>query len=481
MATPPAQSLTVICPGCAARFEVAGDMAGRKGRCARCNAIFRVPGPAKTVAPNVRQPAPAPRHISVLCRVCQTLMYGGLDQVGKPLKCPDCGAQTILPPQPEKPKKPLAAMEGEQYELWGVDEAPSVAEMLAAQPKYIAVECRVCQTLMQATEKQVGKKLKCPDCGTANLVPPPAATRKPISVLARDEDDLEIDAALDPGERPPVIIPPRKPMVYEVEAEAERKRQEERLARGDKHGPNYDDKGRAMLPRWPLATRIFSFLFTRDVLARWLALTLCWYLLVSPTFLASFASVGPIAAVPLAVATIFGLMIWSAGLAAIVMAIIVESSEGNDEVSNWPTTNPADWAGEFFYLFFACIASPLPGWLFGRLLIADPEARAPWFIGSLLVSLPVIILSQLDVGSAFAIASPRVIASFLRVPGTWLMFYVEMAVLMAACVGVTIFAALLQPLVVALLVPMYIAAILLAARILGRLAWKLAETMSSRE
>ena len=131
-------------------------------------------------------------------------MYGRLDQVGKPLKCPDCGAQTILPPPPpEKPKKPLAAMEGDQYELWGVDEAPSVAEMLAAQPKYIAVECRMCQTLMHATEKQVGKKLKCPDCGTANLVPPPAAARKPISVLTRDDDDLQIDAALDPGERPP--------------------------------------------------------------------------------------------------------------------------------------------------------------------------------------------------------------------------------------------------------------------------------------
>ena len=116
-------------------------MAGRKGRCARCNAIFRVPGPAKAAEPIVRKPDPAPRYVSVLCRVCQTLMYGGLDQVGKPLKCPDCGAQTILPPpQPEKPKKPLAAMEGEQYELWGVDEAPSVAEMLAAQPKYIAVE-----------------------------------------------------------------------------------------------------------------------------------------------------------------------------------------------------------------------------------------------------------------------------------------------------------------------------------------------------
>ncbi len=60
-------------------------------------------------------------------------------------------------PEPVKPKKPPAAMEGEQYELWGVDEAPSVAEMLAAQPKYIAVVCRLCQSRMQATKIRSGK------------------------------------------------------------------------------------------------------------------------------------------------------------------------------------------------------------------------------------------------------------------------------------------------------------------------------------
>jgi hypothetical protein len=181
------------------------------------------------------------------------------------------------------------------------------------------------------------------------------------------------------------------------------------------------------------------------------------------------------------IVSLFLLLIWAAAFAAIVITIVVESSEGNDEVQQWPTTNATDWAGEFFYLLFACFASPLPGWLIGRFVVDDPTARVLWFVGSMFVSLPVIILSQLDIGSAFAIASPRVIASFLRLPGTWLMFYVEIAMLMAVCVGVTIAAELLSPYLVALLVPLYIAAILLAARILGRLAWKLAESMPARE
>jgi DNA-directed RNA polymerase subunit M/transcription elongation factor TFIIS len=476
MATPLPETLAITCPGCGARFQVAGAMAGRKGRCAQCDAVFRVPGGTPAIPPKPVQPAAAPQYVPLHCRVCQTLMYGRLDQVGQPLKCPDCGGQTIVPkPQPVKPAKPLSAMEGEQYELWGVDEAPSVAAMLAAQPKYIAVVCRMCQTLMHATEAQVGKRLKCPDCGTLSVVPPPEEPmHRPVA--ASDEYELEIDPTLDPGDRPQVIVPPRRPMLYEEEAEAARKQQQERDARGERRGPQYDERGRAVMPRWPLATRVVSFLFTPGVVARWAALTLTWYLLVGPTWLASLTSMGPIAAVPMGIMSIICLMIWSAALAAIVMAIIVESSEGSDEVEKWPTTNPTDWFGEFCYLLFACLAAPLPGWLVGR-AVPDPITQGILFVASVVVCLPVAILSQLDVGSAFAIASPRVIASFARVPGTWLMFYSEMAVLMAACVGVTIFAALLQPFLVALLVPMYIAAILLAARILGRLAWKLAESM----
>ena len=481
MATPSTQTLAISCPGCGAHFQVAGDMAGRKGRCAKCGAVFRVPGPATSGVAEPRKPEPVPQLVGVTCRVCQTLMYGRLDQVGQPLKCPDCGAQTIVPP-PEKvqPKKPPAAMEGDQYELWGVDEAPSVAEMLAAQPKYIAVVCRMCQTLMHATEDQVGKKLKCPDCGTANVVPPPETPAKAASVLTRDEYDLEIDATLDPGERPAVIVPPRRPMLYEEETEVARQKQAERLAHGTSRGPQYDDKGHAVMPRWPLATRILPFLFSRGVVARWFALSICWYLAVSPTWLASLSKVGPVAALPMAALTLIALAIWSAAFAAIVMTIVVESSDGNDEVQQWPTTNATDWAGEFFYVVFGALASPLPGWLIGR-FIPENGPRELLFVGSIFFCFPVILLSQLDVGSAFAVASPRVIASFVRLPGTWLMFYAEIGLLLAVCIATTIAAALLPAVLVVLLVPLYVAAILLAARILGRLGWKLAESLPAKD
>jgi hypothetical protein len=403
-------------------------------------------------------------------------MYGAPNQVGQQLKCPDCGAANVVPPPPaEKEHKAPAALDGEQYEVWGVDEGPTVAEMVAAQPKYIAVLCHLCQTLMHAKPEHVGRKLKCPDCGALTVVELPIeVTVKPPP--ANDEYELDIDPDLDPGERPAVIVPPRRPMLYEEEAEAERKQREARAAQGKSVGTTYDERGRAIMPRYPLLSSVLSFMFTSGVIRRWATLTLTWYILVSPTWLTSLTFMGPIAAVPMGILSFVCILVWYAGLAAIVMSIIVESSEGNDEIHSWPSTNPTDWVGEFFYLVFACLVSPLPGWLLGR-FVPDLPTQVALFIGSVYFTLPVIILSQLEVGSAFAIASPRVIGSFFRVPGSWLMFYVIVGLVLLVCIGATFVAALAGNVFVAGLVPLYIFAIVLCARLLGRLAWKISESV----
>jgi len=125
-------------------------------------------------------------------------MYGLPEHVGKRFRCPDCGALTVLPPPPKKkPVQRPAALDEEQYELWAPDEQPLPSDLLKAQPKYIAVECRLCGTLMQATEDQVGKVLVCPDCRARNIVPPlpkPKPAKKPV-----EKSTYEVDASRDPG------------------------------------------------------------------------------------------------------------------------------------------------------------------------------------------------------------------------------------------------------------------------------------------
>lgn len=496
MATPSSATLPVSCPDCGARFQVGAELAGKKGRCAKCGSIFRVPAapPAKpktakvAAAPKSADPslpdASIPQHIRLYCRVCQTMMYGRPEEIGHKIKCPDCGAQNVVP-QPEKPKAkpgPQPVDDGDDLELWGVDEAPSMAEMVATQPKFISVECPTCQTLMQVPEKQAGQKIKCPDCYKVMVVPQPSAPKPARSVLSCDEDDILIDPTLDPGERAPFIIPPRRPMLYEEEAEAEQKKREEKLASGERVGTMYDRAGRPIMPRWPIATRILPFLFSQGVPVRWILFsvgaTIGLGIGLYGLAIAMAGGFGAIGGMTFVAMGIMIMAIWFGGFAATIFAIITESSEGTDRIEQWPAPVVTEWFGEAFTLLIALLMSPLPGWLLGR-FIPDDGVRNSLFLGSFVVGLPVVLLSQLDLGSMFGIASPRVIASVLRLPVSWLLFYFEIAVIVAICVGLAL-AAEVVPFLVLALVPLYVAAAFLAARILGRLAWKLAESTEDR-
>jgi hypothetical protein len=54
----------------------------------------------------------------VYCRVCDTLMYAQPQHVGGKLKCPDCGALTIVKEPPKKPeKKSVLVPAGQEYQL----------------------------------------------------------------------------------------------------------------------------------------------------------------------------------------------------------------------------------------------------------------------------------------------------------------------------------------------------------------------------
>ena len=223
MAATKPQLLSVDCPACGAHYDVPLSMAGKLGNCASCGAKIAVPeisaADTNPTAGFDDEPVPTePQYIGVECRVCQTRMYGRPDQVGKEVKCPDCGARTIVPPPPPpKRKKIPAAMEGEQYELWDADEQPLPSQLAAAQPQYIAVRCKHCDTLMYATEKQVGQTIACPDCGKRHVVPPPTKQAAKRSVLASEAETPRLDPAAAPGERPLILAEPTQAWTFEVE------------------------------------------------------------------------------------------------------------------------------------------------------------------------------------------------------------------------------------------------------------------------
>jgi DNA-directed RNA polymerase subunit M/transcription elongation factor TFIIS len=470
------------CPGCGAGYDFPAAMAGRQGRCASCSTTFAVPTSPAT-SPNKQAAVTAtrgtifdeeeqessPQYIPVVCRVCQTLYYGQPDQIGKILKCPDCDARNKVPPPP-KPKTKIIpeAMEGEQYELWDADVQPLPAAMLAAQPKYIAVKCRHCDTMMYATEKQIGQAITCPDCGKTHTVPVPAQPKRKRSVLAADAPRL--DPAFAPVERPPVLTPEAQ---QKIEAELDATPYGQALAESRRTGKplTVDSRGRPILPRWPLVSGVVPFLISPGVPVRWLALSAGLAVSISVLLfgLAMAASGGMGALVGMcffAIGCVLTL-VSAAITTSTLLVIISESSDGNKHVQAWPRF--LDSMGDFFLFAVAGMVSAFPGWLVGFIVFQQIEHKVLSVAASVLLCFPVILLSQLDISSIWAVVSPKVLRSILRRPFSWLTFYVESALITAACLAAA-YTGILW-----LLVPVAVAALILYARLLGRLGWRLAE------
>lgn len=486
-----AEHLTVTCPGCGAHFQTAKESAGHRGRCSKCGLVFRMPPLAAATAvpsPPPFKPAapiaePQPQFIGFECRVCQTRMYARPDQAGQSAKCPDCGARsTIPPPAMLRAKKSLpAAMEGEQYELWDVDATPLASELLALQPTFIPIDCRLCQTLFHATVDQVGSELECPDCGTKHLVPPPIAPKSFRSLDQATGGPYGVDTSAVPSSRSMIVPLDRTVLDEKVPRAAV-------VPRGDRrHKKRFDARGRPLLPRWPLVSGIVPFLFSLGVPVRWFALSISGAIAIALAASgASSIGVGG-GVVSLGLHAIQGVclfvlgcvigVVWLAAAASIFLAIVIESTEGNNRIYRWPSANLIEWLPEMLQFVVAGFVCCFPGWLIAKLAPVGSIEPSMAIAASVAAMLPIVLLSQLEADSPFAVISGRVLTSLARCPFSWLTFYIEFAAIAAGGAAALMFVLQSETWSLAALAPLYVAAMLLAARLLGRLGWKLAESM----
>ncbi len=144
-APPVARHIEFWCHVCDTRLVARAIDAGKHAKCPDCGAKNQVPQP---IAPKLRQEPPAmhgqqygiwevnkapeleqlrskqPQLFPVYCRVCDTLMYAQPKHVGDRLKCPDCGALTLVkaPPPPQEKKSALVP-EGQEYQLNPAEQA----------------------------------------------------------------------------------------------------------------------------------------------------------------------------------------------------------------------------------------------------------------------------------------------------------------------------------------------------------------------
>jgi len=474
MSMPLSPTRFLTCDGCGAVLPLGETRPGQKCRCGRCGKILIVPAeePEEDFSYSPQpDPDPVPTSVGFYCRVCDTRLSARTADVGKRAKCPDCGALTVVPPPPKnRPKKPPRAMHGQQYGLWGVDEAPLPAELAARQPKYFPMYCRVCNTRMHAQDKQVGTMLTCPDCGAKTVAPPPPVERPKPSVLAPEGTEYQLDETHVLPERP-TYVP------HKVRQFTEQQQREEQLRQEYYERPE--------LPRIPLLEGVQRML-CRSPLPQWI-FAFAFALALEVWFIATAMSEVPmgkammILLVAWGTTTVFGVLTLMAASAS-WLAVLKESSEGNDRLYNPPGPIFVDWVGECFYVVFATSMAVAPGMLAWRFI-----PQLPWWLGpglaaaSWLLLFPVFLLSQLKNGSPMEFFSPKLAGTWLKCPGPWLLFYAESVVLWGGCGAAIVGLQILSPALVVVSVLLASATSFLYFRLLGRLGWWLAESLPVEE
>jgi DNA-directed RNA polymerase subunit M/transcription elongation factor TFIIS len=456
----PVPSSSIACPACGQKLAVRAEDRGRKGKCLRCGEVFRIePGEKDDRNQSSRQDddrweAALPVTLTFSCELCATRLTARVADVGRPVKCPDCGRRNIIPPPAplQAPKKP-AAMTGAQYALWDVDDAPPPDELAAKAAKLHPVECQLCQTLMYATDAQLGKKFKCPDCGALTVAHARPQAKPTGPTIVPDGEEYQLDEASPPTPRP--FVMPRVFRQLESRAEDQPHAAPAPVLRGagDDAGGASDAPRRKTLGLEPPAPR------------------------PEPP------AVPLIQGVALYAVGCIVTALWSTAALPLFIAIVVESSEGNDRLQDPPRWTSFDWFAELGFFLISAAMSALPAWLTTK-FTGDFSLQGQIGIaaGTWLFCFPIALLSGLEQSSPFAVVSPRLIWSLVRCAGPWLLFYLETGLLAAAVGFLAAKIVAGNPWMLLFLLPwLIVTTLLIYMRLLGRLAWWIAEMMPSAE
>lgn len=314
---------------------------------------------------------------------------------------------------------------------------------------------------MHARIEHVGRKLRCPDCGTITQIPKPPPASAPFQ--PPDAHDIILDAAPTP-----TADLKRKEIADRLMAEAI-----EHVAK-----KNADNPQRQSLDR-PLQSGIYSFLFYPSTMALWvifglgLAICLAIWRFVGEMMNQGIASIMAAFVMPI-------LSILTAGLLGMVaphfLTVIEHTSDGYDRMPNWPAQDLLSRIRALWFWLNALALSTAPGMIVVG-LIRWTGLPIPSLFGlvSTILLFPIVVMSLLVNHSIFMFYSAPIVRTLSRHRGAWTSFYVQTVGLAAGYVLliVSLFwaqkeASLAIDAVVFMLGAMYA---VVYCRLLGRMAW----------
>ncbi len=507
MTSPHPGSVSYLCPHCQARLAAQPRDAGQRRACPRCGQSIKVPGvpqassgqPQAAAPPSTSDPAAAPvqpgiANVAFLCPACGTRLYAATERAGQTTVCPDC-LETVTIPQPpaarpgsspappgrssrsEPPPRPSArgrtAPDQEEPETGPLsggdtDREPQFGD---AEPGVFAVKCPTCDTLLYATEDEIGQPKTCPDCFSIVEVKRPRAKPQRVNKVvdadyAGDSFKLSEPVPLDIYHQTELGLNPKT-------------LGEEALRRAEQA---YDERkaGESELPPIPLWDGLFRFLPHLPMAARLLFAALLLggtaKLLMATVIWASVGGRGTMVALFATLALAILVVVDYAYLGTICLWILQESANGRDNFTEWPDlTTPVEWLLEAIPAALAVFYAILPGmgvYLAAGALGMPASTRWLFLLLSLYLFLPIVQLSLLEADSLTAPASRSILHSLSRDFLLWATLYL-MTFAIALIVAITLSRVRLDTPtgVVMLWGVVWALGLFLYYRLLGRLAW----------
>ena len=398
-------------------------------------------------------------------------------------------------------------------------------------PRYVRVVCPTCRAVLHPRVEKAGRRVQCPDCYSAVLVPQPPEPeaapkqrdageyrvrdeRAPARPEKESEDFFPIlcptcNARLHPkrahvGKRarcpdcdtvfvipPPAKAeakaPPPAPGKYAVGVEPKREQPKFHYLTVEREP---EPEPAAPPDRWWFAAGVFTFPWWPGAWQRWLILAMLFVPALGMAgvvawLLTSFAPGHPMTmAVRAFMAPLVLLWLWALSYAAgCFLAIVEDTGCGNDEVSSWPEGDWRDRVVTMLYIGLHVGLATAAAWA-----LAWPVAM---FYGPVWMGLAVILavnflfplsfLSSMEAGTLLSPYSPVILRSVWKVLGGWVMVYIEsLFVLTLTTVLLAAGLYFLPILTILLAAPLLATAIFIVARLYGRLAWHIGQAEVAR-
>ncbi len=472
----------VLCPHCMVRLTPRADLCGKRVSCPHCRKPLMVPqaaavaesmpGLAAVSETESGSKAEPPRLIPVICRVCSTRMYADPQQVGATIRCPDCYVDNVVRP-------PVEAAPGAKrtvHRSYGVvdDDSPATRNQSSTTVPanvtqqddrsrkqavdYLFVACPQCATRMHFAPKHAGRQAQCPDCNTRVVIPQPKPgdRRRASRSLQQGQYDVgEITTDQPASELPAPKKWTERPL-DETSKPASRK------------------------PRWTFFSGVFLFPWRADVVLQWLYLSAG--ILVVGLLLAFIAGLyqqaedgskmGGIAMAFPAASLIWVTILTVTYGGACSWSVLRDTSAGTDTIEEWPTADWQVWVYPLLYLLYLASLAAAIGYAVQWAANTPPGLSQA--IAAVVLT-PVLLLSTLETGHVLSVFSGPVLGSLLRSWRWWALYYLLNTLLLVAAAAIVIGVndAGSPYLAGVIAAPLLSATWLIAARLLGRLAWRI--------